>query len=273
MAACTVCAQKNPRNQRPSGYLHPLPTPHCPWSHIALDFVTGLPDSSGNTVILTIIDRFSKIAHFVALKKLPTVSETFKLLVEHVFRLHGIPTDIMSDRGPQFTSQVWRAFCTALGAKPSLSSGYHPQSDGQTECLNQELESTLRCITSHIPSTWASYLPWFEYVHNTLTSSATGLSPFEASLGYQPPLFPEQEAELAVPSVQHHLQRCRRTWSRTREALTRTSVHQQYHANHRRTPAPVYTTGQEAWLTAKDIPLQAVSHKLSPRYIEPFKIA
>ena len=96
-----------------------LPVPSHPWSHIAMDFVTGLPPSEGKTVILTIIDHFSKAAHFLVPPRLPSARETADLLVEHVFRLHGLPSDIVSDRGPQFTSQVWKAFCTALGATAS----------------------------------------------------------------------------------------------------------------------------------------------------------
>lgn len=153
-----------------------------------------------------------------------------------------------------------------VGAKPCLSSGYHPQSNRQTEHLDQELEATLHCVTSHNPSTWASCLPWVEYAHNTLTSSATGLSPFEASLGYQPPLFPEQERELAVLSVQHHLQCCRRTWARTGEVLVRTA------SSIMPTSGKPYSPGQEVRLAAKDIPLQATLHKLSPQYIGLFKI-
>lgn len=180
---------------------------------------------------MSIFDRFSKATHFVALDKLPSALQTTKLLVNHVFRLHGIPLEIVSERGPQFTSHVWKAFCTALGAKDSLSSGYHPQSNGQTERLNQELESNLHCLTTYIPVTWSSHQPWIEYAHNTLISSATGLSPFEVSLGYQPPLFPEEEADLTVPSVQHHLQHCHRAWARTRKALLKATNHQCHYAN------------------------------------------
>lgn len=124
------------------------------------------------------------------------------MLVEHVFRLHGIPVDIVSDRGPQFISQVWKSFCNALGAKVSLSSGFHPQTNGQTERANQDLEAALRCVAAQNQSSWSSHLHWVEYAHNSLPSSATGLTPFECSLGYLPPLFPAQETEIAVPSVQ-----------------------------------------------------------------------
>lgn len=124
----------------PAGLLPLLPVPGHLWSHIVLDCVAGLPTSASKNTILTIVDRFSKAVHFVALAKLPSAAETAELMVEHVFRIHGIPLDIVSDRGPQFTSRVWKEFCRALGATASLSSGHHPQSNGQTERANQDLE-------------------------------------------------------------------------------------------------------------------------------------
>lgn len=129
VAACAVCARAKASHQPPSGLLSPL---LVPWSHRAQDFVTGLPLSQGNTT-LTIVDRFSKTAHCVAPSKLPTALETADLLMSYIYRLHGIPTDIASDRGPQFISQVWKAFCQVLGATVSLSSDYHPQTNVQTE--------------------------------------------------------------------------------------------------------------------------------------------
>ena len=107
MAACDVCSRSKTSHRPPAGLLRPLHIPSRLWSHIALDFVTGLPTSQGNTTILTMVDRFSKMVHFAALPKLPSAAEMANLLVSHVVRLHGIPLDIVSDRGPQFTSRVW----------------------------------------------------------------------------------------------------------------------------------------------------------------------
>lgn len=125
------------------GLLQPLPVPTRPWAEISLDFVTGLPVSEGNTTVLTVVDRFSKMTHFIALPKLPSAKETADIMMTHVFRIHGFPKDIVSDRGPQFISRFWKEFCKLIGATVSLTSGYHPESNGQTEHLNQELETCL----------------------------------------------------------------------------------------------------------------------------------
>ena len=160
VAACSVCARNKNSVLPPSGLLRPLPIPKRPWSHISLDFITGLPPSEGNSVILVMVDRFSKAAHFVALTKLPSARETAQLMIEHVFKLHGLPLDVVSDRGPQFTAHFWRAFCKLLGASVSLSSGFHPETNGQTERTNQSLENTLRCMVADNPTSWNRFLPW-----------------------------------------------------------------------------------------------------------------
>jgi len=106
--------------------------------------------------------------HFVPLTKLPSALETVELLVQHVFHLHGIPMEIVFDRFPQFSSQIWGALCGAMGARVRLSSGYLPQSNGQTERANQDLEATLWCVSAHNPSCQSAQLPWVEYAFNSL---------------------------------------------------------------------------------------------------------
>jgi len=270
--ACSVCARGKISNRSPDGLLQPLSVPSRPWSHIALDFVTGLPPSQGNTVILTVVDRFSKAAHFIPLPKLPSAKETAVTVINHVFRIHGLPVDVVSDRGSQFTSRFWKEFCRLLGATVSLSSGFHPQSNGQAERANQDLGRTLRCRVAQNPSSWSQQLPWVEYAHNSLPVSATGLSPFQCSLGYQPPIFPSLESEVAVPSAHAFVQRCRHTWRRARETLIQVGARTKAQADRHRLKPPVYVVGQKVWLSSRNIPLRSVCNKLAPKFIGPFTV-
>ncbi len=270
--SCSVCAISKTSNRPPAGLLQPLPVPSRPWSHISLDFVTGLPPSQGNTVVLTVVDRFSKATHFIPLPKIPSARETAVAVIDHVFRIHGLPMDVVSDRGPQFISKFWKEFCRLLGATVSLSSGYHPQSNGQTERANQDLERVMRCLVSQNPSSWSQQLSWVEYAHNSLPVSSTGLSPFECSLGYQPPIFQSMESEVAVPSAHAFVQRCRRTWRRARESILQVGSRTKAQADRHRSKPPVYVVGQKVWLSSKNIPLRTVCNKLAPKFIGPFTV-
>lgn len=204
---CSVCQQCKHETVASPGLLQPLPIPTAIWSDISMDFIDGLPKSCGKSVILVVVDRLSKAAHFIALSHPYTAATVAQAFLDTVFKLHGLPQSIVSDRDSVFLSDFWRELFTLQGVALNYSSAYHPQSDGQTEVVNKCLETYLRCMTSERPHLWCKWLPLAEYWYNTTFHTATQMTPFEAVYGRPPPIhLPYLPGESKVEVVARSLQ-------------------------------------------------------------------
>jgi hypothetical protein len=182
---CDNCQRtKAPRHAK-HGLLHPLELACKPWTHISTDFITDLPESEGATMILVVVDRFTKMAHFIPISKKdsPTVARAY---LENVWKYHGFPEDVVSDRDGTFTGQFFTDLYDYLGIKRSMSTAYHPQTDGQTERINQVIESYLRSYCNYEQNDWASMLAMAEYAYNNSKHSATKISPFYTNYRFEP---------------------------------------------------------------------------------------
>lgn len=174
---CATCQQAKGERMHPPSLLQPLPVPQGAWQDITLDFIEKHPISEGYDTILVKVDLFTKCAHFVALKHPFTAVQVTQVMLDQVVRLHEM---LVSDRDKVFTSIFWTHLFKLMGTKLNLSTAYHPQSDGQSEHVNQCLEMYLRCDVHAQPKKWKSWLPVAEFWYNTSYHTTLGCSPFKA---------------------------------------------------------------------------------------------
>jgi hypothetical protein len=149
VGGCDICQRSKSSNHKPYGLLQPLPIPERPWSSISVDFITQLPESNGYTTICVFVDRFTKMAHFAPTTDNIDAEGTVQLFFERVFSAHGLPEDIVSDRGTTFTAKFTKSIFKALHIEQNLSTAFHPRTDGQTERVNSILEQYLRCYIDY----------------------------------------------------------------------------------------------------------------------------
>jgi hypothetical protein len=157
------------------------------WTDIALDFVEALPRVRGKSVILTMVDQFSKYCHFIPLAHPYSTKSVAQAFFADVVRLHGIPQSIISDRDTVFTSSFWRELMRLSGTKLQMTTAFHPQSDGQSDSANRVIIMYLRCLTGDRPRDWLRWLPWAEYIFNTAFQSSLRETPFRVVYGRDPP--------------------------------------------------------------------------------------
>ena len=146
----------------------------------------GLPESRGYDAIWMVVDRLTKLRHMVPCKSTCSSEDLADLFLHNVWKHHGLPSTVISDRGPQFASRFWKALCECLGIERRLSTGFHPQTDGQTERFNATMEEYLRLYVNHHQDDWVDWLPLCEFAANNAASETTQVSPFFATFGRNP---------------------------------------------------------------------------------------
>ena len=140
---CHVCQRSKNSRHAPFGVLKPLPIPARPWQDISWDFVVGLPNSKGFDSVLVVVDQLTMMQHLIPCTKDITAKDLANLFVVNIWRIHGLPETIISDRGNTFASEFWTSVCCRLGIEPRLSTAFHPETDGQTERINAIFEAYL----------------------------------------------------------------------------------------------------------------------------------
>lgn len=273
---CHICQQNKTTTKRPAGLLQPLPVPAGVWEDISMDFVTHLPSSNGYTVIMVVVDRYSKEVHFGAL---PTGFSAFKvatLFIEVVCKHHGFPKSIISDRDPVFLSAFWRELFRLSGTHLRLCTTYHPQTDGQTEVVNRVLEQYLRCFVNSQPSSWFRFLSLAEWCYNTSLHSSSDLTPFEIIYSKPPPAIPhyisgltKNEAVDSLLESRHNLHiQLQRRLQKAQDSMKR-------YVDARRDDV-TFEEGQWVYVKLRPTRQHSVAGphhpKLSKRYFGPFKI-
>jgi transposase InsO family protein len=271
--SCDCSRNKAPRH-KPYGKLSPFPFATTPWTQVSLDFIVKLPISQGFDSILVVCDRgMTKMVHFIPCSERINAEQTADLFMRNVFKLHGLPSQIISDRGPQFESAVWNAFMKSLRVKPSMSTAYHPQTDGQSERSNQTLEQYLRNYVNYTQDDWMNYLHYAEFAFNNAVHEGVGLSPFMSLTGYNP-----RADFLTLPTIEGtdednalRLSRLKEIQLKLSELLREAQIRYKNYADKRRIDSP-FKVGDRVWLLSKHLKTTRPSKKLDHIRVGPFVI-
>lgn len=273
---CHLCRRVTPSREARQGVLRPLPVPQRAWQDISMDFITHLPPSNDYDAIMVVVDRLTKMKHFLPCHGTINAEGVADQYLKHIWKLHGIPKTIVSDRGPQFVAAFWKRLTQRLKICNLLSTAYHPETDGQTERANAILEQYLRAYTSYLQDDWSEWLPLAEFAANSVRNEPTGVSPFLANYGFHPTIGFEpsqpttQPAEKDAENFANHMEKI--TDFIRAEILTAQARYEQQ-TNKKRQPARRFTVDQLVWLDARNIRTLRPQKKLDWKNLGPFRIS
>ena len=269
--SCVICQSTKKSRHKPYGLLKPLPIPTRPWMDIAMDFAF-VPTSNGNDLILVVVCRLTKHAHFIALQSTITAQEFSNLFFERVISIHGKPCTIVTDRGSIFTSKFWKEWTQALNITQLLSTAYHQETDGQSERVVQILKQYLRAYLTFKQDNWCDYLALAEFAYNNAYHSSIGMSPFKALFGYDFSLFDDLNTEDIVPSVGDKLHDLHKLHQQLQDAIKIAQSKYKEYADRKRKIAPLFKVNDLVWLSTSHLKSQRPSKSLDYTRIGPFKI-
>ncbi|SJL07261.1 uncharacterized protein ARMOST_10604 [Armillaria ostoyae] len=271
---CETCQRTKSNTQAKSAPLHPNAIPTEPWTHISVDMVTGLPDSNGHDALLVVVDRFSKAIILVPCNVELSAEGWARILRDHVYARHGMPQVVISDRGPQFVSAFMKELYRMLDITQNASTAFHPQTDGQTERVNQEVEKYLRIFINYHQNDWTDWLPLAEFAHNNRAHSATGKSPFMILYGRNPRIIPDspRTPNSKVPAASDFSQAMAQIHKETELALEEAAGRMKAQYDKHKRPAREYHAGDKVWLDATNLHLPRPKKKLDDKRVGPFLI-
>ena len=271
--SCPQCQQTKVIHSKPAGLLNPIPPITTPWEEITADLIVELPSSQGYDSMFVVVDRFTKRAHFIPTTSTISAEGTARLFRDNVWKHHGWPKKIISDRGPQFAAKFTQELNKLLGIETALSTAFHPQTDGQTERTNQELEQYLRLYTNFMQTDWSDWLASAEFAYNNCSHSSTDHSPFYLEYGRHPrtPLTIDTP-DSYVPASQDFFTTLANARDAAFCALQHTAENMKRYADRKRKKAPLLSPGQKVWLDMVNLKTGRPSKKLDVRRTGPFEI-
>src|SRR5262245_1789076 len=271
VSSCDLCSRgKTPRHQR-YGELAPLPVPSALWKGISYDLVIDLPVSNRYDSILVFVDRLTKMSHMIPCLKSTSSPGFAKLFLDNIIRLHGLPDSIVSDRGSIFTAQFWTALSKTLNLKRRMFTAFHPQTDGQTERMNQTIEQYLRIYCNYQQDNWSSLLSLAKFSYNNAQQASTGCSPFYANYGFHSQFTINVPPSESVPAARELAERLKALHEELVELIKNTQNHQAkyYDAKHKRIE---FKVGDKVWLLATNVTTRRPNKKLDWKRLGPYPI-